>query len=407
MEMDSPTGTHLLSLPVEMLQLICSFATPHDLLNIRLASRDLEAAALDAFGREYLDQVACFLLEPARLQRVNDILSTKHLAHRVSGVLLTFKAFEATESDCIHLAAKKNEPLEVARQDASEAYTLEKYQNIPLGGCLDWKLLGRLLRRVSALRRCSLQLELLADLEAADNLLSPQHPDLAASIISPAVAMGCRIDELYLSDRYLTGLSDYLKMPSNQLSLLTKNLETFGFHKKMHTIDDIASGEALEAVQLILDASRSLQNLVLTLHASVNLWDNDALTDLTPRILSAVKSRYIKDLQLADMQMRLKDFLTMLDRWHTTLEGLDSHDICLLDDGDPWGEVLKKLKTMPQLDGFWFDSLHKEGPTEELPFYAHFYDRPGMGAISVGLADGKVAVQELLELNLRNGILYS
>lgn len=56
---------HILDLPVEVLQLVACYSV--DLTILRLVCKAFDAAYLDAFGRQYLADMLCFLLDPQRL----------------------------------------------------------------------------------------------------------------------------------------------------------------------------------------------------------------------------------------------------------------------------------------------------------------------------------------------------
>ncbi len=61
----------LMALPVELLQHICAYITPERLPVARLSCRSMCNASFDAFADEYLDDLHCYVLDPARLNRID------------------------------------------------------------------------------------------------------------------------------------------------------------------------------------------------------------------------------------------------------------------------------------------------------------------------------------------------
>lgn len=78
--------TGLLDTPTEVLQHIASFLPCDSILQMRLTCKTLESTTLDLFAEEFISYQEFFLLDPSRLLRVKNILSTPHLAARVKRV---------------------------------------------------------------------------------------------------------------------------------------------------------------------------------------------------------------------------------------------------------------------------------------------------------------------------------
>ena len=74
---------YVLALPMELLQQVSRFVNGTELITLRLTCKELSSAAFDAFAEEYLDELACFFPDPARLARLWNICSSPHLASKV------------------------------------------------------------------------------------------------------------------------------------------------------------------------------------------------------------------------------------------------------------------------------------------------------------------------------------
>ena len=79
---------------MEMVQHISGYVEATDLLTLRLTCKKLRDAALDAFAREYLEDLTCFAIDPDRLARVKNITSSSQLAAKVRTLTLTNDPFE-------------------------------------------------------------------------------------------------------------------------------------------------------------------------------------------------------------------------------------------------------------------------------------------------------------------------
>lgn len=60
----------MLRLPYELIQLIIKFTNDPDLPALRLVCRALEAATFNKFTEAYLDEIQCYMLNPAALSRL-------------------------------------------------------------------------------------------------------------------------------------------------------------------------------------------------------------------------------------------------------------------------------------------------------------------------------------------------
>lgn len=93
---------------MELLEMIADQVdTETGILSMRLACKELSAAAFKSFSDEYFDEVSCFMLDPKRLLRAKHIISTPHLARRVTSFNFTLNHLD--REDCLVFATAQHE----------------------------------------------------------------------------------------------------------------------------------------------------------------------------------------------------------------------------------------------------------------------------------------------------------
>ena len=101
--MDTSCAT-LEGIPTEILQRAIDFVDAYWLPNLRLVSRTVSAASMHAFAAEFLHDLRCYVLDPARLRRIMKIVATPGLASHIRTLLLTVDCFERHPADSLVVA---------------------------------------------------------------------------------------------------------------------------------------------------------------------------------------------------------------------------------------------------------------------------------------------------------------
>lgn len=146
----------LLSLPIELLQHISRYVPDETLLPLRQTCKELDAAVFDDFAAQYLKHIYCSFLEPERLDRLEQIVQTPHLAAQLHHVVLTLDPWEQRTARAIQTARKADEEeFEDQRSFWVEQPDAVKDENTPRAPDV-----GRLSQILNALKGLSVKLEL-------------------------------------------------------------------------------------------------------------------------------------------------------------------------------------------------------------------------------------------------------
>jgi hypothetical protein len=196
--MSSTAECHILRLPVEILQDIAA-ASPdpaYQYSTLRLVCKDFEAAFFDQWAEYWIGRLRCFLLDPARVQRIKNITSRKHLARKIKSVCLCLDPWEHSGKPDIYVVPNHAAATGIARDwstiileeqdDVFREHHVEEYkkhQEPP-----DQDHLASMLRDLDP--SCSLEVELsFQSIEFWENGMS----DVVQTIIVHSILNGIRL----------------------------------------------------------------------------------------------------------------------------------------------------------------------------------------------------------------------
>ena len=165
----------LQTLPIELSSNICLFLTSgHQIVALRQMCKALEAATSDVFAALYLEQLTCYMMDPARLQRLEHILACPHLAKRVQQLTLCLSPWENAEATSIQLAPRASgilghEQHRYFRRMRSACHRLDRTRTLDVS-------------RVSALMS-SLGPEVMLKIDFASAYRTDQHQPIPAAVM--------------------------------------------------------------------------------------------------------------------------------------------------------------------------------------------------------------------------------
>ncbi|KAK4623534.1 hypothetical protein CLAFUW4_06278 [Fulvia fulva] len=360
--------THILDLPMELLELVVEAADVHlDVLNIRLTCKAFQAAASRAFNREYIESLTCFILNPSRLLRIKNMTSTPHLAEHIRSLRLTFASFEGRRAGEVSIAPYKDETIE----EAQAVYTYGRLQEDVKhhkGVCartqsinldLIESILENLEKTPQAFRLW---------LDCGDTLVDGiQHHSLTlpASCLRLVQQHRLPLTTLALTDRCEVSLDalDYHPAATSDFAA-----RFFHYDSDVKTLEDITSPKALEhltAVQAIIAKARPV-GLEISLSAQLSLWREKALMDLPTMLMPSSATGTLKYISLRHLHITLEHILGILTSCSGTLIHIDIDNVVVLHDQNPWVYIWRKLNAFSALEMVSFERLWPARSSEDL-----------------------------------------
>ncbi|KAF2171143.1 hypothetical protein M409DRAFT_19114 [Zasmidium cellare ATCC 36951] len=394
--------SHILDLPVEVLQLVANHSV--DLTILRLVCRHFNAAFLDAFGKRYLRNLQCFVLDACRIKRLKSITSQPHLVRYIQDVTITFSALEGTSPVHIPMAFKKNDDVTKwyalhleYRQRAAKSFS----NRVP-----DLTAFVSTLKDLRAAGRPRLHLDF-TDYTTTKSpttiCLTPNH---VASIFEKIIASGCTISVLRV------GQTAFLES--------TRQRSRFDQYMRVgQSLDNLDIDLADETQDLGLAAIMKATTCLRTLHladshvqGSYDVFDSMSYQPRLVRLntLLTASPVTLRKVQLFSAAFHPSALLAALWSWRTTLQHLRLYLVYLTSRENDWLQVFQCLESsMEVLERFEVLGLMEQSrgirliEEERVSGRLHLIDLDGHLS-SCMMLRGRENVQRALQQNIHRGM---
>lgn len=340
---------HLLEFPVETLQHIIGYVGPEWLPVLRLTCTTLRIAVDDAFAFHYLQDLCCFVMQPSRTERLNQIMTTPHLLSRVQRLTLTLGPFERIQSNQdLPMALNRGMDQGSSQRLFCRSILSQTFRDweVALGG--DW-IYPSLAEMDS--QRCKVRLDLLARMPESSQRIQPG----LVQLLRAARCQKFDIDDIIIDD---VGLCYPLESALNHedlVSTLARSLTGFHF-----TFTAAALPSAPVAVE-VSQRTKTLQRL--SIDASALAASHQARPNTCPEQMWArTNLSHITELRLTGIySVTFSELLLLFTGCNSTLQSLDMSWIwaCEPSETKGWSSIFSCLQSAPHLQNLALANLHE------------------------------------------------
>ena len=381
---------YILGLPAEVLQSIARFVDGTDLPTLRLVSKEVGYATFDIFARRYLSSLRCYVMDPARLQRLKSITSLEYLARKIRKVTLCLDPYEFKRVDDIMLAPKRNTKyfdcwgrhcvkeyhLRGAQIAAQASYIRDQY-NLHNRQNPDVALIVSILWDLKAVHCPDVVLDLYQcnDQDGNPSGVPREYVEKSDAITHPILnaffSSGCALSGLKLEgDDFLypefLGVTQVDTVESLGRRLQSYRLIPYAKHLARGFSDAIHNGPSpvdrwRTLTTGLLASAERLQDLYLEVG-----WDRESgrgcesVLYFTSVMLQANQLSFLRRLTLVQTDCHPSCFLKALGRCSDSLERLILKDILFASPGLHWPTLFEHFLECPRLEVLGFDSLIEE-----------------------------------------------
>lgn len=348
------TDPTLLGMPLEMQQQIIEHVDDSDLLELRRVCKELNAAAHDTFSKAYLTYQRCFILDPAQLLRLGNILFTPRLASRVKRIDLTLRAVDTSKP--MSIVANKGVSSAFAEHEWCEAYSAVRYAELAGPDCLNWAIIGSILDAISRLPSVQWFTMAFRPERSAYHALSAHYPHFSQDFLELAKTTRAlsKLRLLSLPGSYQVTEDGLLGPNAWSEEAMAPALEGLMFLCE-------CPEEAVAQFPGMLSILSSASRLAAWSFAIGNTARLDAVSKLfrpPPSFWCTGTLDCLTHLHFGGMLVdSSKDMLNVLVRCSSTLQYLSLHVICIDEYGEPWKPIFRQALTMPHLEDIDFGHL--------------------------------------------------
>lgn len=417
---------HILKLPTELLQLIADYNV--DTTILRRVCKAFDAAFFDAFAEEYLSDIQCFLLDIERLERLNSIMSRRHLARSVKKVTLSMDPLEGKPSSEIPVALLPHfeDQFEIGQVLAKMCMLEAKYDPFmrhepPVKAIASVLQTLRISGCPYIVLDCHLQtLGLSLDLR---NTIETNATKVTLNILQTLCLSGCRLSAIRLNqtlflDRFAEGRGH-----RNGLSQYSSSLQSLAYEADLDDTKRVFGNPAANAppqisgewgLVTILKGARDLQDLKLGGPFNPRRVRSMTAMAFASKCLSTCSVLRLRKVELSAMQCDPAAFWAALEGWKESLEDLtlDSISLDITTDllrRDSWLKTFEILLRCEKLTKLRMDTLFARCSTGDA---SPSLDLKDVGWSEMDVFDkisveGASAIREVLRLNLETGGTFS
>lgn len=330
----------MLELPTELLQHIASLVGAYTLPNVRLVCRTLAAASFDSFASEFLTNIVCFFPDPARVRRLQNILSSRALAQGVKNIDFTLDPLECREQYLNHIYSFSE----------SNSRSFKTWFPYPP----DFQELTEVLAHLKA-DGCDFSISVDADKSILDRIHITRHLHMLLAAILEAgypvhtlSILASHVNPHFLSQRTTDDLN------------IARGLRRFSYHIPVSaTVCGIARMEqSVQDTCSLLRTTIHLESLEIGFLYQTKS-DSSSLVHAGNRLFDACNSTSLRELKLSTI--RLDDFDSLFDilrRNRGTLEVVSLVDVVVVSGRNLWTDFLKILCSIQKLQALVLDRVY-------------------------------------------------
>ena len=370
---------------MEILQLIARLV---DTTLLRLVSKAVSFAVFDVFSQEYLGELRCYVMDPARLKRLKCITSADHLVRGIEKVTLCLDPFELKRYDEIALApnnftmsggpVSRKLGLFMAQEIARQWYIYNEH-NLHCHKKLDQALLVSILWDLKEAQCPNITLDLLQCTERVKdgvnmkcNSMPVKNNTITHTILNAAFCSGCSLSGLKLGSDDFTNPKLFSITNVRSWETLGENLQTFYLaphgsdlsrrrrpvkHRRSLNVEDWITMTAA-----LLDKAKDLQ----TLHLAAiwgkpprRNWPNSL--QLTSAIFATNRFSRLRVLSIFRLQCHLPEFMSLLQCCKDSLRSLDLIQVNFTISGLSWLRMFELLLDCSHLERLFFALVYEQG----------------------------------------------
>lgn len=418
--MDSKTAkkeprAFMLELPTELLQQIARDCSDETLLQLRLTCKNIEAAVLDQFTKAFFSQLECFILDSARLVRVDNILSDPNTSAHLR--LITFTPSADDNHAAFHVVPKQGQNSVQAAREVHGDYEAEQYDLhvCQKDGLSDKarQLMDSIIKKIAQSKNCGAEVDMGGKFDAR---LSARHPQLLQEILGAIHRQACPLSSLIFND--LHPLKSCHFEAGGALQRLTENLKAFYYEPKPINEADLQTSKAQEhwrIVSEVIEHSTSLEELVLRkLGGAIDVFWGPVLLEICTSIFARPNLSMLRCLTLSALNVPATTLHRILKACAETLENFAIGLLGLVGHGDVYSELFRYLREMPKLDRLLFYQLCRRKPgylpgqgdnIDKIEFLVH---RDGRLVREADMPERKpLEAKSFLKLNTESPLVYT
>lgn len=369
----------ILSLPLEILQSIARFVDKTDLPTLRLVSKEVGSATFDIFARRYLSNLLCYVMDPARLQRMKAITSREHLVRKIKKATFCMDPWELRTFKAIKLAPGEVSGVETYKRRDAQRYAHASYvydqctfhnQHIP-----DAALIVSILWDLKVARCPDVALYLcqwydrgygFPDLQKSKSIT---QPILNAFLCSGGPLSGLILEgDDYIKPEFL-GTTRTSSVESLGEGLQSFDLETNAWDL-VRAVQDMpweapnTTDRWMALTMAILAKAHSLRSLRLMVDYFIGpgfQHSSESILSFTTVMLEINPLSRLRKLALEFADCRLKCLLHALARCSKTLQFVGLYHVSIESPGSPWIILFERLLQCSCLETLYLDYINVIG----------------------------------------------
>ncbi|EME42965.1 hypothetical protein DOTSEDRAFT_35325 [Dothistroma septosporum NZE10] len=417
---------HILRLPVELLQLLGDLGRL-ETASLRMVCKVFDAAYLNAFCRDYLSDIHCFLLDPERLAKLKSITSKPYLARRMPRVTLTLDPLENSDMNEISTVASGKEPssvqfFELDHETQQFRDSMYRRRDIFEHYCVREPDLDMLVSIIHDLEESHCP-EIALNLDERQRYTGTLQHAHVASIFKTIMDTGCKLSGLHLGNLRALHQTAYLH-DDDTIAFFHKDLKTFCLWSDEDDIQSQVKRAWAGGQQLIKPILRDAQHIEVVSVSGVghssrhyNGIDLDfrqtCYSHFMKWTLNANKFAALRDIDLFGVDVDTEDLHTVLFNCRNTLKLARLEYLLLTSTSkDAWSNVLKLLLAeCHQLDWLKLNMLSEQSQlvidTTPHVSYAKLYQAASSEEhLAEVLWENREAVLEGLNRNIETGLPF-
>lgn len=362
--------SHLLALPVELLQRVATTINDETLLMFRSTCKAIESATFDQFAKTFFEERYCYIYHEPRWTQLQDILFSR-MAARVHRMIFTTKVLAPASSNQLQLAPKENHTHRTgfldgcmfgAQSDAHEkmAKAVGPRRQIPA-----WP-------RPFTIMRCATMISLITpktrvelDFEEKNGFWPSDDCTKLQARVLIAFASGKRKFNKFNS-------------PASKITSFCKSVQAQGYEPipSMRSLQSFSYGEYYvndREVDARLIVSEMLASVAELRELTLMIYDNSSLDPMVAKMLLANNFAHLESLTISVVSLSEGDLIEALSRCKSTLLKVDARDIRMVGSSGfgAWLKAFGVLASMARLSDVRLSSLQLDGSGSD-PDYLMF-----------------------------------
>jgi hypothetical protein len=347
--MDAMSRPGLLNLPPELMDLSLNFIGTEMLPAIRLTCKAMDDATFDRFVEVHFANTHCWILTPAAMSRLDEILkNSPKLRTRIRRLTLTDNVLEDQPTGALHVVRRHDEG-----NDDYGIFFMQIHLRKAYEGSFPLALTHRVLNDVQMVNP---NIKISVDLSHHGGTLRERHTDAYAALLFLLAISGTSIDCLTIDDWNSKNVEDLLvhARAGFLASISTIKFLTCIGRMWWRRNGSTQTEESEQTVLVeILGSIKRLRHL--SFDVAVPSYGDElvgrvfGMLRVPPEVLSANGLSCLESLALKHVSIAEEDLVRVLTRCRSTLTRLALRRVALLSANEWWRRVGELMLAMPAL----------------------------------------------------------